>query len=104
MSEEKGDTPPPRKNNNLKFQIQGLTHMLKRFNLVVGNVKERLDRVKGWDNNNDGWKNMANWNGNHNRRPERHVNHNLDDFDDEEDVIIGDDDFKHEIVGNGDGF
>jgi len=47
---------------------------------------------------------MANWNGNHNRRPERHVNHNLDDFDDEEDVIIGDDDFKHEIVGNGDGF
>ena len=46
MSEEKGDTPPLRKTNNLKFQIQGLAHMLKRFNLVVGNVKERLDRVE----------------------------------------------------------
>ena len=51
----------------------------------------------------DGWKNRANWSGNHDRKPEWHLNHNLADFDDEEDVI-GDDDFKHEIVGNGDGF
>jgi hypothetical protein len=41
--------------------------------------------------------------GNHGKRTERHVNHNLDDFKDKDDVM-GDNNFEHETVGHGNGF
>ena len=67
--------------------------MLERFNLVVGNVQKRLDRVEGRDKNNDRWRNKADWRGNHDKRLKRHVNHNLVDFEDEDD-FVGDDDLN----------
>lgn len=73
------------------------------MDLMVSNVWKRLDRVERQDNNNDGWRNGADRIGNYDRRPEQHVIHNFDDFEDVNDVV-GDDDFKHETIGHGDGF
>jgi hypothetical protein len=69
----------------------------------IFNVQERLDRTERRDNNNEGWRNRANQRGTHVKRLEWHVNHSLDDFKDEDDVI-GDDDFEHETVSHEDGF
>ena len=56
-----------------------------------------MDRVERQDNNNDGWRNGADRRGNYNRRPKQHVIHNFDD-------VMGDYDFKYEIIDHGDGF
>ena len=77
--------------------------MLERFNLMVTNVQKRFDRVKRRDNNNNGYINRVDQMSNHDRRLERHANHNLDDFEDGDDVV-GDGDFEHEIVGHEDDF
>jgi hypothetical protein len=71
--------------------------MLKRFNMVIGNVHERFDRVKRHGNENDERRNEVDRRGNFNRRPEQHVNHNLDDFDDKNDDVRGDD-FEDEAI------
>jgi hypothetical protein len=56
--------------------------------MVIGNVHERFDRVKRHGNENDERRNEVDRRGNFNRRPERHVNHNLDDFDDKNDDVF----------------
>jgi hypothetical protein len=71
--------------------------MLKRFNMVIGNVYERFDRVKWHGNENDKRRNEVDRRGNFNRRPKQHVNHNLDDFDDKNDDVRGDD-FEDEAI------
>jgi hypothetical protein len=60
--------------------------MLKRFNMVIGNVHERFDRVKRHGNENDERRNEVDRRGNFNRRPERHDKNDDvrgDDFEDE---------------------
>lgn len=52
---------------------------------MVSNVQKRFDRAKRRDNNNNGYRNRVDQMSNHDRRLERHANHNLDDFEDGDD-------------------
>jgi len=62
--------------------------------MVIGNIHKRFDRVKRHGNKNDERKNEVDRRGNFNRRPERHVNQNLDDKDDND----KDDEFEDEAI------
>jgi hypothetical protein len=44
MSDQNNTPPPPE--GELKFQMQAMTQMMERMNFVMGNMCDRLDRVK----------------------------------------------------------
>jgi hypothetical protein len=71
MDKAKQEKPPRIEMDQLQLQIQGLTQMVERFNLVIGSIHERLERVerRGVDRE----QHRANRDGNHAKRCNRYV-------------------------------
>jgi hypothetical protein len=44
MSDQNNTPPPPE--GELKIQMQAIKQMMERMNLVMGNVSDRLDKVR----------------------------------------------------------
>jgi len=71
IDKAKQEKPPQIEMDQLQLQIQGLTQMVERFNLVIGSIHERLERVerRGVDRE----QHRANRDGNHAKRCNRYV-------------------------------
>jgi hypothetical protein len=89
MDKAKQEKPPQIEMDQLQLQIQGLTQMVERFNLVICSIHERLERVER--RGADGEHHSADRDGNHAKRCNRYVSLVVDiDFnaiDDENDDV-----------------
>jgi hypothetical protein len=99
---------PPHLEGELMFQMQAITHMMERINFLMGNVRDRLDRVEKHGNkagtstqnvrklgaepkaNNGSWAERPRW----------------ADYEDFEEAVddISDGGFEDEAIGHREGF